>query len=105
MDKRFVDPLSGAVERYTYDALSDTLEVKRIVDVSGNLDHAQELAKDEELTKHGIKNDMWHYAHIPNVILEKWALEGVDINNPKELVKMVNRPDYKYFKTTHKTHS
>ena len=45
---------------------------------------------------------MAHYAHIPNIILEKWANMGVNIANPDALVEMVNKPEWGYLKTTRK---
>jgi hypothetical protein len=102
--REWIDVENGVTEKTVYDPLTNLLHVTRSVDVEGNLDYSKALAKDEDVTRNGIKNEFWHYAHIPNVILEKWALEGVNINDPKELVKKVNSPDYAYFKTTSKYH-
>jgi hypothetical protein len=103
--REWIDHENGITEKSFYDPLTKELHVTRTVDVEGNLDYAKALANDDDVTKNGIKNEFWHYAHIPNVMLEKWALEGVNINDPKELIKKVNHPDFKYFKTTAKTHA
>jgi hypothetical protein len=47
---------------------------------------------------------MAQYAHIPDSVLVTWKSMGVDINDSKELFRMVNKPEYSYLKTTTKFH-
>ena len=94
------DPYSGIVTWWRWDALENKAEWKRVQDVEPSLEFAKSLAKDEQYSKDGIKSEMWHYAHIPNMVLEQWHTMGVDINEPKELTRMVNKPEWSYLKTT-----
>ena len=96
------DPLTGIVRWMHYDPMTDTLIEKAEADTSQNLEHAKDLRNDEDYWKKGVKEEMAHYAHIPNILLEKWANEGVDINDNKALFDMVNKPEYAYLKTTTK---
>lgn len=94
------DPFSGVATWWRWDALTNQAEWKRVQDVEPSLEFSKALAKDETYSKDGISDSMWHYAHIPNMVLEKWATMGVDINEPSELRKMVNKPEWSYLKTT-----
>jgi hypothetical protein len=51
-----------------------------------------------------VKESWLHYAHIPDQVLHQWAIAGVNINDPKELLKMVNKPEYRYLKLVNKVH-
>lgn len=73
-------------------------------DVSPEVDASREIAKDNEHWKKGVKNSWAHYAHIPDPLLLQWHTKGVDINNPRELCRMVNRPEYEYLRCTPKIH-
>ena len=65
-----------------------------------HVEASKSLQNDEDYTKQGLKNEMLHYAHIPPSILTQWAIMGVDINNRRALIEMVNKPEYAYLKTT-----
>lgn len=65
-------------------------------DVSHEVDASRELQKDGDHWKKGIKNSWLHAAHIPDAILLKWHGMGVNINEPKELLCMVQRPEWRY---------
>lgn len=98
-----VDPLTGMKTWFKGDSKEWTLFYED-PDMSGTLDHNKRLANDPENWKRGVKNEMAHYAHIPNPILLKWHTMGVNINDPRELVRMCNRPEWRYLKTTEKVH-
>lgn len=66
---------------------------------------SKELAKDDDHWKDGVKNSWLHYAHIPDAILFKWHVDGVNINEPEELKKMVNRREWAYLKCVGKIHT
>lgn len=74
-------------------------------DVSPEVDAAKVLANDPEHWKKGVKESWLHYGHIPDPVLLQWHVQGVDINNPQELFKMVNRPEYAYLRCTPKIHT
>jgi len=104
MAKHLLDfnPLTG--EQVVFDYQGDKVQITHHQDVARIIEGNKALAKNDGLTKRGIKNDMWHYATIPNVVALKWKQEkGVDINNPahrKAMFKLLNDPEYAYLKTT-----
>lgn len=110
MGKRIVDydPYTGMTTYFDYDHASDTTLVSREQDVSGILDANKELQKSDAITASGIKNSWWHYATIPNIVIEKWRNEyGVNIfdkNHEKKVYSLLNQPEYRYLKTTNKFH-
>lgn len=65
-------------------------------DVSHEVDASRELQKDDDHWKDGVRTSWLHAAHIPDAILLQWHIAGVNINDPKELLRMVQRPEYRY---------
>ena len=98
------DPVSGITRWMDYDPLTDTTTEYAEQDVNTALDVTNDLRNDEQYWKDGVKKGMAHYASIPALLLEDWARKGVNINEPEELVKMVNRPEYAYLRVTTKIH-
>jgi hypothetical protein len=104
--KRIVDydPFTGMTTTFDYDHVSDTSIIGREQDVSVLLDVNKALQNDESYSRKGIKNDWWHYASIPPLIIEKWRNEfGIDVFNKdhlKAVYKKLNDPEYLYLKTT-----
>lgn len=100
------NPLTG--ERAIWESDGEKVRIIHEQDVSHILDANKKLAANEGLTKRGIKNDMWHYATIPNVVALKWKEEhGVDIFDQadrKKMFALLNSPEYKYLKTTTLNH-
>jgi hypothetical protein len=110
MTKRLLDfnPLSGEAVWFQYDQHSDQMTVTHEQDVSRHLDYAHERSADGNYTRKGIKNDVWHYAHVPNVvIMEMKSKHGVDFfdkNHAKRVFELLNT-EYKHCKTTDRTHN
>lgn len=108
--KRVVDydPWSGITTSFDYDWTTDTTVIHREQDVSAILELNKSYANNEDYTKHGFKNEWWHYASIPNIVQEKWLREyGVNLydkNHEKKVFKLLNQPEYRYLKTTTKMH-
>jgi hypothetical protein len=54
---------------------------------------------------------MWHYAHIPIVVQNRWLSEYGSKNwpmrpgNEKLLFRLLNSPEWAYLKTTNKIHT
>jgi hypothetical protein len=91
----------------TFEDMNDGhLQVHYRQDVAPVLDYTKALRNDG-LTDHGIKNDLWHYAQIPPVvILEMKFKHGVDCfkkDHLKKVFELLNR-EYPYLKTTEKNH-
>jgi hypothetical protein len=99
-----VDPLSGTRTYHHYDPLTKQTTIKTVGDAEPGLEWAKALAKEGDYWKQGVKNGRAHYAHIPNDVLLKWHSMGVNIGDPKALIEMVNKPEWKYLKTTDKVH-
>lgn len=109
MDKRFLDydPFTGLMQYIYYDSLTDETHIETTQtssQLNKELEASKELKNDEEYTRKGMKDDMLHYAHIPSGVLMEWFAKGVDIKDRKELIKMVNKPEYAYLKTTNLVH-
>jgi hypothetical protein len=102
------DPFTGMTTTFEYDHATDETTIGREQDVSFLLDMNRAMANDEYISKEGIKNGWWHYAQIPNIVIEKWLNEhGVDLYNKdhqKAVFKLLNQPEYRYLKTTTKMH-
>jgi hypothetical protein len=105
------DADTGVSEIFHYDALTGDVSIETVQDVSGILDDTSERRNDEQYTKDGIKNEMWHYARVPIVVQMKWLAEYGSKNwpmrpgNEKLLFRLLNSPDWKYLKTTEKIHT
>lgn len=110
MTKRILDfnPLTGEAVHFEYEAHSDRMTITHSQDVSNQLRLAHHWATDDKHTAKGMKNDMWHYAHVPNaIILEMKSKHGVDFfdkNDSKRVFHLLNT-EYKRFKTTDKHHA
>ena len=102
------DPLTRITRYFDYDPNNDTAIIHSEQDVSLILEANKVLQNDEGLTKQGIKNSWWHYAQIPNIIIEKWIRDhGVNLYNKdhqKAVFRLLNDPQYRYLKTTAKMH-
>jgi hypothetical protein len=102
------DPLSGTSEFLEFQ--DDKMRVVRTQDVNVILDQAKIRANDEDYTKAGIKRDEWHYARVPNIILEemkaKHGADWYDKNDTghKKFFGVLNA-HYPAFKTTQWNHS
>ena len=109
MEKRFLDydPFTGLITNFHYDELTDETHIETIqtdFQLNRELEAAKELKNDADYTRKGMNNDMLHYGHIPAGILTEWHAKGVNINDVKELIKMINKPEYSYLKTTNLVH-
>lgn len=74
-------------------------------DVQPEVDASRTLANDPDHWKDGVKESWLHYAHIPDALLFRWHCEGIDIRDQNELLKMVNKPEWKYLRCTEKIHT
>ena len=105
------DPMTGITEIFHDDIGSDKWAIETVQNVGPQLEAAKDMRNDSENTKQGIKNGMWHYAHIPNMVITKMINEdGINPYNPNhatDLGKLIDRK-YPYLKVTdghHKFHS
>jgi hypothetical protein len=109
MSKRLLDfnPLSGEKVWFQYDESIDSMTITHEQDVEDHLKVAHARAIDDNYTRKGMKNDLLHYAHVPNTVILKMKQEdGVDLfekNDAKRVFELLNTK-YKRLKTTTKNH-
>ena len=100
--------MTGMTVWFDYNELTDETTLEYRQDVDDILELNKALANDPEVTKSGIKNDLWHYASIPNVLVMKWLIEeGLDVyddNAWPQLSAKLNDPQFKFLKATDKQH-
>jgi hypothetical protein len=109
--RRLVDrnPLTGESVWYEFNHSDHSATITHEQDVESVLERNIAAANDDDKTKRGIKNDLWKYASIPNIVQIEWKQKfGVDIMNrdhQKAMFKLLNSPEYAYLKCTTKHHA
>lgn len=102
------DAMTGMTVWFDYNELTDEVTLEYEQDIEPLLEANKAQANDEELTRQGIKQEMWKYASIPNSLQMKWLVEeGLDIfddNAWPQIFRKLNDPQYAYLKTTSKNH-
>jgi hypothetical protein len=91
------DPFTGVTT--TIGGEDDKLIVKSDADVSAALDYASKLRNAPEYTKAGIKANMWHTVHIPDIVILKMKMEdGFDVYSAtaKEIRAFITKNRDKY---------
>ena len=97
------DPING-IKTY-FSNTGDDFHFRYDFDsVTPEIEASKELAKTDDHWDDGMKKDMVHYAHIPNSVLIRWHVDGVNINDARELIRMSNRPEWRYLKCVDKVH-
>lgn len=102
------DPISGMASWFDYDS-TDTMYITHEQQVGDIIDQATERRNDRDYSKAGIKEDWWHYARLPNiVIMEMKNKHGIDLMAAKpdwkSALKIINR-EYPHLKTTKGVHA
>ena len=106
MDKTLLsfDQLTGLSTYHAYDSLTDETHIITEGDCEPVLELNRQRANDSELTRRGIKSDMWLYASIPAIVQMKWLTEeGLDVwkkEHGPRLSRKLEDPEYRYLKTT-----
>jgi hypothetical protein len=112
MTRRVLDfnPQTGETTYFDYNEAEGTPQatISYTQDVTDILKQCAEWrSKTDTKTDYGIKQDMWHYARIPNsVIMEMKTKHGVDFFDEADKAKVYHliNTEYAQFKTTHKNH-
>jgi hypothetical protein len=107
-----IDAFTGIRTNYSWDEDSKTLILKRTQDCNAiiDLNKARQNENDQSWRK---KEDRWMlFASIPNLFIEAWLKEGINVYNAKtdrhgkpneDMVRVLRKledPDYKHLKTT-----
>jgi len=104
MDKRLFgyDPFTKVTTYHYYDHVTDYTHIETVQDIQPYLNLSKKL-HNTSYQKDGIKKDMMHAAHFPDVVQEKWLREyGINVLNPAHMprvLRMLNDPEWKYLKT------
>ena len=91
--------------------MTGDVHIETTQNVSPILDGNKALANDPDYWKQGVKNDMAHYARVPDWVQVKWLNEygyenwPMHPQNGKLLFRLLNSPEWKWLKTTEKTHA
>ena len=109
MSKLLLDYNPATGEKVWFDWTADeNIVLTHEQDVTQILEQSHFWQNKESKTDYGIKNDIWHYARIPNsIILEMKNKHGVDFfaeEDQSRVFHLINT-EYAKFKTTHKNHS
>lgn len=101
------DDFTGITSTFEQEESTGIVHVSQSADVEGALEYTKALRNDEDYSKRGIKNEFWHYAHVPNIVLEQMIKRGLNPYGPgmtKEIMKIIDR-DYPHLKVTTKHHA
>jgi hypothetical protein len=104
------DPETGVRQIFHYDEMTGDVHIETQQDVEPLLNRNKALQNNEEYSKQGIKNEMWHFAHVPIVVQLKWLVKYGAENDPmkkgneKLLFSLLNDPEWRYLKATNKIH-
>lgn len=109
--RELLDMYDGVKEWFVYDFATENTHIETTQDVEPILDANRLLAQDDDYTRAGIKEEMWHYATIPVVVQLQWLKEygperwPMRPGNENLLYRLVNAPEWNYLKTTTKFHT
>lgn len=101
------DPLTGVRTYHEYDHSARKFYIHEEQDVSKILDKNKELANNSSYKQAGIKQDHYHFATIPNVVVMQLKNDlNLDVFNKDDLVKIEKLlnfdPSFKYLKTVNR---
>jgi len=103
------DPLTGmTVWFHSDDSDPDKVHLEYEQDAEPVIEFNKAAQREGGYSAQGIKDEMWHYASIPNGVAMKWLIEdGLDIyddNAWPQIFRKLNDPEYAYLKATTKNH-
>lgn len=101
------DPDTLTTQYHHFDPVTGITTIETVQNVEPYLERNKILRNDEDYSRRGIKNEMWHYASIPNQVIEKIRQDhGLDVFNKdhsKAVLRIINT-EYPYLKVTTKHH-
>lgn len=108
------DAESGITTLHHYDEMTDTTCIEEVQDPTPILERnkaIQNIGTDGKglnaVSRAGIKDDLWHVARIPSLLIVKWRREhGIDIFKwgkcdwtTKRIKQLLNSREYQYLRT------
>jgi len=100
MPRIWIDEVNSIETTADYDEMADRLIVKRTQDVEPILELNKKLQNEND--GYTPSRNMRRVASIPNVVLEQWMKEGVDVfdKNCREAVRRkLNDPEWMWLRT------
>ena len=89
---------------FDIDPVTEDIIIGHHQDATAILEDNKWALLDLETHKRQAKNEMAHYAKIPEIVILEWkAKYGLDFMNPnhfKKCMSLLNDPEYKYLKRT-----
>lgn len=100
------DPLSKVSTWHDYDHDTKKTIITETQDVGHFLEQNKRLACDSSYKQKGIKEDWYHFATVPNIVLMQIMREHhIDINRKEDLPKfekILSSNEYRYLRTVDK---
>ena len=99
------DPYTGIKEIFEGNG-DGSFRIQTVQDCQRIVDFNKACQNTPELKRNGIKNDMYHFARVPNTVLMEWKTKyNIDFNKKEDLPrieKLLSSPDYKYLRTVNR---
>jgi hypothetical protein len=97
--KRILSQSDGITEIFHHDEQTNESVIETVQDVEPYLEVASILRNDDSYSKDGIKRDWWHFAHVPNIVIDKMLNEdGVNFYDKNDWKKVGELLNTKYSK-------
>lgn len=97
------DPLTKTSVFHEYDHASKKMFIETVQDTSAYIEKNKRLANDPEYKRKGIKNDLYHYASVPNSVLLEWKTKyGLDPfveDDLPKIDKLLQSNEYRHLRT------
>lgn len=100
------DPMTGITSYFEQEESTGRIHLSQECDVQAELDYCKGLANHDDYSKQGIKDEFWHYAHLPVIVIEQLLKKGINVyakGTIKDVIKAINT-DYPHLKTTSGMH-
>lgn len=108
MAKRLIDfdPLTGIKTWHEYDHSTKQTIITESQDVESILNFNKSLANDSDYKKKGIKEDWYHFATVPNLvmqqIMEKYHVNVFNKDDLPKIEKILSSNEFRYLRTVDK---
>lgn len=104
---RLLEQANGVTQKLHYDELTDKITITTEQDLSAFLDRQRAMRNNEDYSRKGIKEEFWHYASIPNVVIAELKAKGIDVFNKDHMKRVLAEinANYPYLKATDKKHA
>ena len=97
------DPVTGLSTWFEVDESEKKFHIHTTQDVQPFLEKNKQLQNRPEYKQAGIKAGFQHVAHIPDVVVHKWLMEGVNVFDPNHkdaIMRKLRDPEYRHLRTT-----